>query len=97
MLPGFGVAALIKRESRELRRQRPLSSRRPEPHVDLIEATGLGRRGQRGEKSLRQPRIVERSSERLWAVRLAGVGGKIVDDDEVEIGRRRHLARAELA
>ena len=46
---------------------------------------------------MRQARIVDRSSERLWAVRLAGVGREIVDDDEVEIRRRGHLAGAEFA
>ena len=97
MLPGLRFVALVEREGRELGRERPLAARGPEPHVDLIEAPGLGRRGQRGEQPLRQARIIERSAERLCSVRLPGVGGEIVDDDEVEVRGRSHLARAELA
>ena len=81
----------------ELGRERPLAPGGPEPHVDVVEAPGLGRRGQGRDEPLRQPRIVERRAEPLAAARLAGVGGKIVDQNEVEIGGRGHLARTELA
>ena len=66
-------------------------------HVDVIEAPGFGRRGQGRDQPLGQPRVVNRRTERPAAVRLARVGGKIVDQNEIEVGGGGHLARAELA
>ena len=89
---------LIEREGRELRRQRPLAPGGAQPQVDFVELARLGRRGQRGEQALRQPRVIERRAGSGRAPsEFAGVVGKIVDDDQIEIGGRGHFARAELA
>ena len=97
VLPGLRLVALIEREGGELGRERPLAARGPQPHVDLVELARLGRRGQRGEQALGEARVIERRAERLRAVRTRRRRREIVDHDEVEIGGRRHLARAELA
>ena len=78
-------------------RERTLAPGGPEPHVDFVQAARFGRRGQGRDEPLRQARIVKRWTQSLPAVRLARVGGKIVDEHEVEIGGRGHFARAELA
>ncbi len=97
MLPGLRLVLLVELERRELGRERSLAPGGPEPHVDLVEPARLGRRGQGRDQPLRQPRIVKRRAQPLPTVRIARVSGKIVDEDEVEIGGRGHLARAELA
>ena len=96
-LPGLRLVLLIEPERRELGRERPLAPGGPEPHVDFVEAPRLGRRGQGRDEPLRQPRVVDRRTKRLAAVRFSRLGGKIIDENEVEIRRRGHLARAELA
>ena len=76
VLPGLRLVLLIELERCELGRKRTLAPGGPEPHVDIVQAPRFGRRGQGRDQPLRQPRIVERRTERLPAVRLAGVLGE---------------------
>ena len=97
VLPGLRFRGLVELEGRELRRQRPLAPGGAQPQIDFVELSRLGRRGQRGDQALRQARVIDDGAERPRAVGFAGVGGKIVDHDQIEIGGRGHFARAELA
>ena len=99
VLPGLRLVAPGRgAKARELGRQRPLAAGGPQPHVDLVELAGRGRRGQRGEQALgaaarnRAPAGSGRAPSDF-----AGVVGKVVDHDQVEVGGGGHLARAELA
>ena len=97
VLPGPGLGLLVAREGVEAGRDRAGAAGRPQPHVDLIERAVVGLRRQRADQPLRQPREILRAVERPRAVGLRMLGIEIVDDDEIEIGGRRHLAAAELA
>ena len=63
----------------------------------MIERAVIGLRRQRADQPLRQAREILRAVERPRAVGLRLLGIEIVDDDQIEIGGRRHLAAAELA
>ena len=54
-------------------------------------------RGERRDQPLRQSRIVMLRRERTRPIRLFGTPLEIVNENEIDIGRRRHLAPAELA
>ena len=97
VLPGPGLVLLIAREGIDLGRERPGAAGRPQPHVDLVERAVVGLRRQRADQPLRQPGEILRAVERARAVRFRLRGVEIVDDDQIEIGGRRHLAAAELA
>ena len=97
MLPGPGFGLLIACERLDAGRHRPGASRWTQPHVDMIERAVIGLRRQRADQSLRQPREILRAIQRPRTVGVRLLRVEIVDDDEVEIGRRRHLAATELA
>ena len=97
MLPGPGIAFLVAGKAVDLRRQRAGAARRTQPHVDLVERAVIGLRRERVDQPLRQPREILRAVERALAVRFRGRRVEIVDQDQVEIGARRHLVAAELA
>ena len=60
VLPGPGLLALVLGEGREAGGDRPGIARRPQPHVDLVEVALGGRRGERGDQALAQPRVIGR-------------------------------------
>ena len=97
MLPGPGLGRLVVDEGLQLRGDRPLLPRRPQPHVDLVQRALGGRRRQRADQALRQARVVLLRRQRPRAVRLRRRVVEVVDEDEVEIGGGGHLAPAELA
>ena len=97
LLPGLGLVGLVGAEGGKLRRHRPLVARRAQAHVDVVELAGARRRGQGGDEPLRQTGEILHRMELARAVRVRRRRVEIIDQHEVEIGRRRHLARAELA
>ena len=97
VLPSPGLAFLVTDEAFDLGRQRTGAAGRPQPHVDRIEHAVIGLHGQRADQALGEPREVLRAVERTLTVGLRMCGVEIVDDNEVEVGRRRHLPRAEPA
>jgi len=97
MLPGPGLGLLITLERAEHGRDRSRAPRRAQPHVDVIERAVVGRCREGADQALRQAREILAAVERPRPVGLRMVLVEIVDDDQVEIGGRRHLAPAELA
>ena len=76
---------------------RPLVAGRPQPEVELVEHALGGRRRDRRDQPLRQPREIVRWRERLFPVGLLGVGVVIIEQDQVDVGAGGQLAAAELA
>ena len=65
--------------------------------VEIAADALAGGRGEGGDEALGQAREILVDAERAVAVRHVGIGGAIIDDDQVEIGGRGHFAAAELA
>ena len=73
VLPGPGLVALVLAEGLEMGGDRPLVAGRAQPEVELVEHALGGRRRDRRDQPLRQPREIVRRRERLCAVGLVGV------------------------
>ena len=86
MLPGPRRFALILGKGGKARRDRPGFARRPQPHVDRIEAAFRGRRGDRRYQALAEPRVIGRESERARPGRAGAFFRRIVDQDQIEVG-----------
>jgi hypothetical protein len=85
MLPGPGAFLLIALEAVERDHQRPLRTRRTQPHVDLVERPRRGGGGERRSHPLRQPVVIGHGTERLRAIGFRHViAGEQID--QVEIG-----------
>ena len=97
VLPGPGFAFLVVGKGIDPRRQRPGAARRPQPHVDVIEHAVIGPRRERRDQPLGEPRKILRAVQRPFAVGIGTVLVEIIEQDQVEIGGRRHLAAAEPA
>ena len=97
VLPGPGLGLLVARETADLGGERPGAARRAQPHIDVVERAVIGLRGQRIDQPLGQAGEILRAVERTLAVRFGVLVVEIVDQDQVEIGTRGHLAPAELA
>src|SRR5215831_16676525 len=97
MLPGPGLGFLIARKPVDLCRQWASPARWPQAHVDLVEHTIVGLRSERVDQPLCQAREILRAIEAARAVRFLLAGVEIIDHDQIEIRRCRHLAPAELA
>src|SRR5437660_12656974 len=95
MLPGPSLILLISRKTVDLGRDRPGASGGPQPHIDLIEQAVIGLRGERADQALRQPREILRAIEAARTGRFRTLGIEDIDDYEVEIRARRHVALAE--
>ena len=78
-------------------RQRPFAAGRPQPHIDIIEPSAPRRDGQGRDQTLGQPCIILHRMKRPRTLRLRPRGIEIVNQNEIEIGGRRHLARTKLA
>ena len=97
VLPGPCLAFLVTDEAVDLRRQRAGAAGRPQAACRPVEHAVVGLHRQRADQALGEPRKILRAVERTLAVGIRMLGVEIVDDDEVEIGTRRHLPRAEPA
>ena len=97
VLPGPGLVLLILRKGIDVRRQRPGTARRAQPHVDVVQHAVIGARGEGADQALGEAREVMRALQRALAVGVGILGIEIVEQDQVEIGRRGHLAAAEPA
>src|SRR5262249_60034794 len=97
VLPGPGLGLLVARKAVELGRERTGAPRRTQPHVDLVEHAVIGLRGQRADQTLGHAREILRAIEAARPVRFRLIGVEVVDDDQIEIRGRGHLAPAELA
>ena len=97
VLPGPGRLRVIGLEALERIGERAGAAGWPQAHVDLVERALVGERGQRGDDLAAEPRVVLDRRQRLRAVRRLELGRDVVDEDQVEVRRRRHLAAAELA
>ena len=97
MFPRPGLALLIADEALDLRGQRPGTTRRTQPHVDFIQHAVIRLDRQRADKALGQTGKILGAVERTLAIGIRMLVVEIVDDDEIEVGTRGHLARAEPA
>ena len=73
VLPGPRLVQLIVLEGLDMRRERPGPAGRPQPQVDRVGDPLRGRRGERRDQPLRQPRVVLRRRQRPRAVRGGGI------------------------
>ena len=90
VLPGPGRFALISGEGRQARGDRPGCAGRPQPHIDLVEPALGGRRGDRRDQPLAEPRVIGRDRQRARAGRAGRVvRRRVVDQDQVEVGGER--------
>ena len=96
MLPGPGLVHLVGAERFEGRRDRPLPPRRAQPHVHLVKPARRGRRGDGGQKGLRQARIIGARRQGPWPRGPLGLG-RVVDHDQVQVRGRVQLPRAQRA
>ena len=96
-LPRPGVLGLIGGEGVDMGGERPGLAGGAQAEVDRVERAFGGRRGQRRHQALGQPRVILRAVQGPRAVRGRGVVVEIVEQDEIEVGGRAHLAAAELA
>src|SRR5262249_35134203 len=78
VLPGPGFVLLVAREALELGGEWPGAAGRAQPHVDLVEQPVIGRRSERADQALRQPREVLSAVKRPRAVRFRPRGIEIV-------------------
>ena len=76
---------------------RPLVARRAQPKIDLIKQSFGGRRRKRADEPLRQARVILRGGQRALAAAALRERIGVIEQHEIEIGGRRHLAAAELA
>ncbi len=97
VLPCPGRVAAIADEPLAVRGDRPFGARGAEPHVDFIEAALAGERGHRVDEPVAEPRVIERRRQWAFAVGDIDRARHVIDEDQVEIGRHRHFAPAELA
>ena len=88
---------MIAAKGGEAGRDRTLGARGPQPHIDVVEIARFGQDGERIDVALRQAGIIARERERSRSVRRLDLLGRVIDENEVEIGGRAHLAAAELA
>ena len=96
MLPGPGLVHLVGAERFEGRRDRPLPPRRAQPHVHLVKPACRGRRGDGGQKGLRQARIIGARRQGPWPRGPLGLG-RVVDHDQVQVRVGVQLPRAQRA
>ena len=97
VLPGPGLAFLIIGERIDPRRHRAGAAGRAQPHVDVIEHAVIGARREGRDQALGQPRKILRAVQRPFAVGIRMLLVEIIEQDQIEIGGRRHLAAAEPA
>ena len=88
---------MVEFETRPARRHRPLIAGRPQAHVDLIEHAFGGRCRHGGDEALREAGEILVRAQWTLAFRGFGIGRRIIDEDEVEIGGCGHFAPAKLA
>jgi hypothetical protein len=96
MLPGPRLPPLVLDKARELGRNRSLLARGTQAHINVVEVALCGLRGQGADQALREARVVLRGRQWLQPVGSLRVGIEVVNDDQVQIGRCRHFATAEL-
>ena len=96
MLPRPGLAHLVVAKRLQRRRHRPLPPRGAQAHVHLEQPPRGGRRRHRGEKRLRQPRVIGPRGERPRTVGCVDPV-RVVDHDQVEVRLRVEVPRAERA
>ena len=97
MFPGPGIVGVIAAEGFQADGNRPFVAGRAEPHVDIVKPTLRGVRRQRRNEPLRQTRIVKWNRQRFFTIRSLHIVGRIVDEDEIEVGACRHFPPAKLA
>ncbi len=97
VLPGPSLGGLVFGEGRELRRHRRPSGPTGAGACRPRTASLRRRRAQDRDQALREAGIILRRGERFGSVRLRISGVVVIDHDEIEVGRRRHLTAAELA
>ena len=97
VLPGPGLALLIFGEGIDARGHRPGPARRTQPHVDVVEHAVIGPRREGADQPLGEAREILRAVQRSRAVGIRMLVIEIIEQDQIEIGRRRHLAAAEPA
>jgi len=88
---------MVAAETVEMGRHRPLVAGRAQPQVDIVEPALPGHGGDGGDQPLGEAGVVLADAERSGTIRPLGTGRMIIDEDEIEIGRSRHLAPAKLA
>ncbi|RMR85769.1 hypothetical protein ALP78_02123 [Pseudomonas coronafaciens pv. striafaciens] len=96
MLPGPGFIGLIAGESPQRADQQARRPRRPQAHVDVIQLTGVGLRGQQMDHSLPQPGEELRRVDRFGTVGL-GLQIAIMNEHQIQIGAVPQLDTADLA
>ena len=97
MLPGPGLPGLVALEGREAGGERAGIAGGPQPHVGVVQHALRGRRRHRRDEPLRQAGEILRGRQRPLARRVLGVALDLVEQDEIEVGRHRHLAARHLA
>ena len=88
---------MVDAEAVEMGRHRPLVAGRAQAHVDIVEHALGGQAVMAAIRRWVRRAIILVEAERTGAIRPLGTGRMIIDEDEIEIGRRRHLAAAKLA
>src|SRR5262245_23035653 len=97
MLPRPRLCLLICRETLELRGQGPSAARWPQPHIHLVECPIIGLGRKRVDKPLGKSGKILRAIQGPRSIRFRESAVKIIDEDEVKVGRCGHFVAAQLA